>query len=464
MKILIVDKKKLEKKGLVKVSFNEKITESRLVVDGKNEILEIKTLSRDKFSWRYAMLLAREIIFVAKRYGIKKLAIDWDEIVNLNLGEESAVAEVFAINFEMANYEFVKYKTVPKEGWKFVTDIQLVSSNGKVIKEAIARGQLIGIETNACRDLANIPGGDMTPGILVSDIKKAIVGTGIKMKVLEEVEMKKLGMELVLGVGRGSKEKSKFIILEYTGKQEKNPIVLIGKGVTYDSGGLDLKPGNSMLEMSMDMSGGSAVAHAIIAVAKLKIKKRIIGLIPAVENMPSGESFRPGDIIKSMSGQTVEIQSTDAEGRLILADANTYAESFNPALVVNVATLTGAASVALGQRASVIFTNNNLELENNLRELGEKSGDYVWPLPMWEEYEAEIKGTMGDICNIRNQGNTREGGTILGAMFIYQFAKKFPAWAHIDIAPRMTPVFDEFLAKGAAGAPVRLLVKLIENI
>ncbi len=463
MKISIAERKKINDKVFTEISFNEKITESRLVMNGASGVLEIKLPAKEKLNWRQSFLIARQIIFYAKKQGIKKIALDWEKVQALKLGSDLDVAEAFATNFETANYEFVKYKTVPKEGWNFVEEIKVVMDDGKNIKDAMTKGQLIGQETNACRELANIPGGDMTPTILASTIKKAITGTGIKMKIVEEAEMKKLGMNLILGVGRGSSEKSKFIILEYVGKKEKSPIVLIGKGVTYDSGGLHIKLGNGMNEMAMDMSGGAAVAHAIIAAAKLGVKKRIIALIPAVENMPSGESFRPGDIIKSMSGQTVEIQNTDAEGRLILADANTYAERYSPCLVVNVATLTGAASVALGQRASAVFTNNNAKLENELRELGEQSGDFVWPLPLWEEYEAEIKGTIGDICNIRNQGDTREGGTILAAMFIYQFAKKFPAWAHIDMAPRMTPVFDEFLAKGAVGAPVGLLIKMLEN-
>lgn len=302
----------------------------------------------------------------------------------------------------------------------------------------------------------------MTPSILVSSIKAALKGTKIKMKVLEEIDMEKLGMGAILGVGRGSVEKSKFLILEYAGKKEKKPVVLIGKGVTFDTGGINLKPENGLLEMNMDMSGGAAVAYTIIAAARLGIKRRVIGLIPAVENMPSGESLRPGDILTSMSGKTIEVQNTDAEGRLILADAHTYAERYNPALVVDVATLTGAALGALGERASAIFSKDE-KLKKLLLTLGEESGDYVWPLPLWDEYEAEIKGNIGDISNLKSQGNPRYGGAIVGAIFVYQFAKKFPSWVHIDMAPRMTAVFDEFLAKGAAGSPVRLLIKLLER-
>lgn len=447
-------------KNFVKISFSDKIAESRFVAEKGKKALEIKISEKEKNNWRQATLIARKIIFFARKYGLKNIALDWDEINAFKFGTAEETAETFGVNFEMANYEFIKYRQAPKEGWNFVENLQIL--NGEKLINYFKKGKLIGEEINNCRELANIPGGGMTPAVLANSLRSAVRGTKIKLKVLEEKEMQKLGMGAILGVGKGSREKSKFIILEYTGKEEKNPIVLIGKGVTYDTGGLDLKPGNHMADMFMDMSGGAAVAYAIIAAVKLGVRKKIIGLIPAVENMPSGESLRPGDILRSMSGQTIEIQSTDAEGRVIMADANTYAEKYQPRLVVNVATLTGAATVALGERASAILTKDE-KLQDLFLDLGERSGDYVWPLPLWDEYEAEIKGANGDICNIRNQADTRAGGTILGAMFIYQFAKNFSKWIHIDMASRMTPVFDEFLSKGAAGSPVRLLVKLLEK-
>ena len=239
--------------------------------------------------------------------------------------------------------------------------------------------------------------------------------------------------------------------------------MLIGKGVTFDTGGLQVKPGDSMYEMHMDMSGGAAVIHAVALAAKLKIKANIVGLIPAVENSPSGNAVRPGDILKSLSGKTIEILHTDAEGRVILADAITYAKRYYPACVIEVSTLTGAALVALGQQASGLMTPDQ-KFENLMRELGEKSGDYVWPLPLWEEYEDMVKGTFGDIPNISTAGNSRYGGVIAGGMFLREFAKELKCpWAHLDIAPRMTAAPNEFLAKGAAGVPVRLLLKLIEH-
>ena len=213
-----------------------------------------------------------------------------------------------------------------------------------------------------------------------------------------------------------------------------------------------------MLGMNMDMSGGAAVLHTVAAIARLGVKCNLVALVPAVENMPSGSSYRPGDVLRSMSGKTIEVNNTDAEGRIILADALTYAAKYKPSLVVDVATLTGAAMAALGERASALFTTDET-LEKQFRELGELSGDHVWPLPLWEEYDDEIKGTIGDWSNL---GKTRYGGAITAAVFLKQFAVGYP-WVHLDIAPRMTSIEGEFLAKGAAGAPVRLLVKLLEE-
>src|SRR3989338_4872209 len=195
----------------------------------------------------------------------------------------------------------------------------------------------------------------------------------------------------ILGVSCGSDEKPQFIILEYRGgTSNEKPVVMVGKGVTFDTGGLNLKPSDAIYEMHMDMSGGAAVIHAVALAARLGIKRNIIGLVPAVENMPSGSSYHPGDVLKSLSGRTIEVLNTDAEGRIILADAITYAKRYKPQLVVDVATLTGAAMSALGQRCSGLFTRD-IDLANQFRVLGEETGDYVWPMPLWDEYESEIR-------------------------------------------------------------------------
>ncbi|QQS20705.1 MAG: leucyl aminopeptidase family protein [Candidatus Moraniibacteriota bacterium] len=261
------------------------------------------------------------------------------------------------------------------------------------------------------------------------------------------------------GRRKGSAIPPKLILLEYRGAKDvrESPIVFVGKGVTFDTGGINLKPSDAILGMNMDMSGGAAVLHALSLSARLGVRKNLVALIPAVENMPSGSSYRPGDVLRSMSGKTIEVLNTDAEGRIILADALHYAKRYHPRLVVDVATLTGAALVALGERASAIFTRD-AELEKGIRELGELSGDFVWPLPLWEEYDEEIRGTFGDVANI---GRTKWGGAITAAAFLAQFAIGY-RWVHIDMAPRMTAVEGEYLAKGAAGAPVRLLLKIAE--
>lgn len=431
------------------------------IKDAGQKVLSIGIKEPDKINRRKFILLARQVIALARTHRVSKIAFEFSDFTfpKLRMTDEDK-AEVIATNITMANFEFIKYKTEPKEGWSFVEEVTVVTNKAAKIKKAFEKGHIIGKEVNASRALATNPGGEMTPEILAAEAKKAVEGLNVKVEILGEKEMKKLGMGGVLGVGQGSDAESQFIILEYmNGKKSEKPLVLVGKGVTFDTGGLNVKPGDFMYEMHMDMSGGAAVIHTVAAAAKLKLKKNVVALVPAVENMPSGSSYHPGDVLRSMSGKTIEVINTDAEGRVILSDALTYAEKYNPRLVADVATLTGAAVVALGTRASAIFTRDE-KLETLLRKLGEESGDYVWPLPMWEEYEEEIKGTFGDVANT---GKTRYGGAIDGATFLQQFAQNLTSWVHIDIAPRMTTIEGEFLAKGSAGAPVRLLLRLLET-
>ncbi len=412
---------------------------------------------------RKFILIARKIISLAKANKVKRLAINFSDfqIPQLRLSDER-IAEILATNFEMANFEFVDYKTSQEAKSNFVEEIIVCGKISEKVKYGFNKGGIIGKSVNECRVLANTPGGDMTPTKLAEAAIEGVKGLPIRVEILDEKEMEKLKMGAILGVARGSEEKPKFIILEYLPKKNENPIVLVGKGVTFDTGGINLKPETAILEMHLDMSGGAAAIYSVILAARLGIKKNVVALVPAVENMPSGSSYRPGDILTSMSGKTIEVLNTDAEGRLILADALTYAKRYNPKLVVDIATLTGAAIVALGQRASALFTKDE-KLEKLFRELGEESGDYVWPLPLWDEFEEDIKGNFADYANVvaKNPGY-RYAGAIIGAIFLYQFAKDYP-WVHLDIAPRMTSIEGEYLAKGSAGAPVRLLIKLIER-
>lgn len=421
---------------------------------------EKKSLSRRKL-----ILLMRKVVATARQNRIKNLDINWKDIrafvpkdiSNHDLGELSAVA------FVMADYEHVAYKAKPKEGFAKVEAVAVRNTPDEG-KEGFWRGYVIGTEVNAARELSNTPGGDMTPKKLTAAATAAAKGTSVKVTALGRAQMQRLGMGAVLGVAKGSAEEPQFIIMEYRGgPRSQKPAVLIGKGVTFDTGGLQIKGGDHMYEMHMDMSGGAAVIQTLVLAAKLKVKANVVGLIPAVENAPAANAMRPGDILKSLSGKTIEILHTDAEGRVILADAITYAKRYSPAGVVDVATLTGASLIALGTQASALMSNDR-EFEDLILEQGELSGDYVWPFPLWEEYEEMTKGKFGDVPNISTAGNSRYGGVIAGGMFLLQFAKDLGCpFAHLDIAPRMTAAPNEFLSPGAAGAPVRLLLKLVEE-
>ena len=428
------------------------------LADGRRE-MKMCVEDPKKMTRRGFILLVRRIVVSAKAKRMKRLVLSVESLhfKSLPIGNED-LGELCATNMLMAQHAFTEHLAKPKDGFPVIDEI-VIEGADRDFRRGLERGIIIGTETNACRRLANLPGGDMTPSVLANEARRVAAKLPIKVRILGVPEMQKLKMGGVLGVGKGSAFPAKFIVMEYFGgKKGEAPTVLVGKGVTFDTGGINLKPGDSMLGMNMDMSGGAAVIHALAAAARLKVKKNIVVLVPAVENMPSGTSYRPGDILRSMSGKTIQVDNTDAEGRIILADALTYAKRYGPALVVDVATLTGAAVVALGERASALFTQDR-NLEQRLRELGETSGDYVWPLPLWDEYDAEIKGTFGDVSNL---GKTRWGGAITAAAFLKQFADGYP-WVHLDIAPRMTAVEGEYLAKGAAGAPVRLLVKLLEG-
>ena len=466
---LIFAKGSIEKvsKQFVRIKLTDESKGTKRLVREKGvETLEIGAGKPADMNRRKFVILCRSIIQSAKTNGSRKIAIQFDRTPELfkNLRNISAenISQIAAENFEMANFEFNAFKTKPKEGWRVVEEILLCGKSSSSIEKAVKKGQEIGKAVNACRTLSNTPGGDMTPTVLAKAVKAAVKGLPVKVITLGEKEMKKLGMGALLGVAKGSTEAPTFTIMEYKGGKG-NPIVLAGKGVTFDSGGLNLKSSNGIYEMHMDMSGAASVIHAVALAARLRIKKPVIGLIPAVENMPGNNAYRPGDVLKSLSGKTIEVLDTDAEGRLILADALTYAKRFKPSVVIDVATLTGASLTALGLHASALLTRDDA-LAENISDIGESSGDYVWRLPLWDEYEERVKGTFADIKNVPGGSTSRHGGAIDGGMFLWQFAKELGCpWAHLDIAPRMTSAPEDELAKGAAGAPVRLLLRFIEQ-
>jgi leucyl aminopeptidase len=438
--------------------------QTKIVEDQKGTaVIKIAVGKSDDVTRRKLISLARKAVRLAKDYKIKVLSVSFKdfqfrkaEIDDYRLGRLLAEA------FEMANYEFTKYKTPPKEGFSKVETIYVTDATEDA-KRGFKDGLIIAEEVNYSRDLSNMPGGDMTPTVLANAAIKQLKGTKATVTVLGPAEIKKLKMGMILAVDKGSAEPCKFIIVEYwgAGKAKEDPIVLVGKGITFDTGGVNLKPSNSMVGMNQDMSGGAAVIAAVSIAAKLGIKRNVVALVPAVENAISGSATLPGDIVTAMNGKTIEILNTDAEGRLVLGDAFTYAERYSPRLVIDVATLTGAAMVALGKRASALMSNDR-KVEDTLRDLGERSGDYVWPLPLWDEYKADMKGINADYANIQ-PGDRGGAGAILGGIFLSFFAEKFPRWAHLDIAPRMESIPEDNLAKGNAGAPIRLLVRAIET-
>lgn len=460
------------------LSFQEKFPVRKdhtheLVTPSGKKVLIIGVGEKANFNHRKAILAVRRVVQVAKKEKVRSIAINLEDFQTRETQKNrKALAETLAIQLETANFEFTKYKTPPPEGHFLMEETQVFSSKFQGnLREVLSTGQIIGEEINNSRNLSNTPGGDMTPALLAKEAEK-VAGKipSLKTSILDEPEIKKLKMGGILGVAKGSSERPKFIIMEYLrGRKKEKPVVLVGKGVTFDTGGLNLKPEQGIYEMHMDMSGGAAVIHSIAALARLKVKKNIIGLIPAVENMPSGSSYRPGDVLTAMNGKTIEVLNTDAEGRIILADALEYAKKYNPRLIIDVATLTGAAIAALGQRASAIFSND-ARIEQKLIMSGEQTGDYAWALPLWEEYEEDIKGTFGDIAN--SNKNKTGGGAITAAVFLWQFIKNTGPnskqerpvpWAHIDIAPRMTSIEGEYLAKGSAGAPIALLTNFLKK-
>ncbi|MEK7648934.1 MAG: leucyl aminopeptidase [Patescibacteria group bacterium] len=414
---------------------------------------------KEDWTARKLVLAARKLFSHLKGNDTRSITLSLDDFRPRTLSLERT-AEVVATNLEMAQYEFNRFKEKPKDGWFEVQSISYEvkdASKKKSISKALFTGKSIGVHVNAARELANTPGGTMTPVLLAREAKNRGEKCGVKVTVLNEAEMKKLGMHAILAVSKGSSEEAQFIIMEYLkGPKSQKPIVFVGKGITFDSGGLHLKPGNAMDDMHLDMSGGAATIGALCAIAELGLKTNVIGLIAAVENMPSGESYRPGDILTSMSGKTIEVVSPDAEGRVTLADALWYARRYNPRLVVDVATLTGACIIALGHHASALFSPQD-QTAAMLSKAGEECGDYLWRMPLWEEYECGLKGVFGDVLNAPKN---REAGSINAALFLYQWAKDFPAWAHIDIASTMTSASDDNLAKGSTGSATRLFIEV----
>ena len=324
-------------------------------------------------------------------------------------------------------------------------------------KQAAVDGKAIANGAAFMKDLANLPANYCTPSFLAEQAHAiGASDRALKVTVVGETQMRNLGMGALLAVTQGSRQPAKLIVFEYRGGSKgQAPVVLVGKGVTFDSGGISLKPPAAMDEMKFDMSGAASVFGTFVALSQLQLPLNVVGIVPATENLPDGEAVKPGDIVTTMSGQTVEILNTDAEGRLIVCDALTYAEQFKPHSVIDIATLTGACVIALGSHVAGLFTNDDA-LAEELLDAGVFSGDRAWRMPLWDEYQEQIKSPFADIANVGG----REAGSITAACFLSRFTRKF-RWAHLDIAG---VAYRGGKNKGSTGRPVSLLVQyLIDN-
>lgn len=367
------------------------------------------------------------------------------------VSSEEALLNLIGRTLEEQLYTFTQFKSDKPASRKLNKVIALASGNGKALKDAFNLGLATGRGMNFTRDLGNTPPNICHPIWLAEQAKQMAKDYDcIKTEVLDEKQMEKMGMNTILAVGKGSTQPPRLIVMEYRGGKAKDkPYVLVGKGITFDTGGISLKPGEAMDEMKYDMGGSASVFGTMKVIAETKPKINVVAVVAAAENMPDGGASRPGDIVTTLSGQTVEILNTDAEGRLVLCDALTYVKKFDPEAVIDMATLTGACIIALGNHATGMLANND-DLANELLAAGERTGDRAWRLPLWDEYQSQLDSNFADMANIGG----RPAGTITAACFLSRFAKDY-RWAHLDIAGT---AWLSGKAKGATGRPVPLLV------
>ncbi len=413
--------------------------------------------SRDNFSTKKLLKATAAAVRSLTQNNISEASFFLAEAVieNTDIGER---IEQIIIQVSQSIYRSDKLKTDKSENSAQLEHITLnVPERNDLAsgKLAVENGQAIAEGINLARRLSDLPGNICTPSYLSDQAAEIASNYGMKVKVLGEKAMEKLSMGALLSVSRGSRQEAKLITLEHKGGKPKDaPIVLVGKGLTFDAGGISLKPSSAMDEMKYDMCGGASVLGTMLAIARMNLPLNVTGIIPSSENLPDGDANKPGDIVTSMSGKTIEILNTDAEGRLILCDALTYAERFKPAAVIDIATLTGACVVALGAHASGVFSNDDA-LSDELIDAGKAAQDRVWPLPLWEEYDHQLKSNFADMANIGGS----KAGAVTAACFLARYTEDYP-WAHLDIAGT---AWLSGSKKGATGRPVRLLCQFLRN-
>jgi leucyl aminopeptidase len=427
---------------------------------GKGPMKKIMLLGlgkREKFTDESARICAGKATRKARELEIKEFSIL--QFSNLDEGLIEAMTEGIAL----ASYSFDKYKEAKEPATRKIEEVTiLINSDSLRFQSVVEKANLIVEAVNFARDISNLPPNDCPPALLASIAVSLAQDYGMKVRVMDRYELENMGMGGIVAVGKGSNNPPKLIVLEYTGASDpqQKPYLLVGKAVTFDTGGISIKPSEKMDEMKFDKCGGCTVLAIIRAVASMKLAVNVVGIVPSVENMPSATSYRPGDIIRMYNGKSVEVLNTDAEGRMILADALAYGiVTHSPKAVIDLATLTGAAVIALGANVAAVVGSNK-QLIDRLRKLSDRTGEKMWELPLYEEYHEQIKSTYADIKNIGG----RAGGAITAAAFLSNFVNDVP-WVHIDIAG--TAWMQEgtheksYNHKGASGFGVRTLVKLL---
>ena len=413
----------------------------------------VRIQDQDDFGEEDLLKSAKNIIRAIKSIQCGTIVLPLNQFINKKINESTA-SKLFSRVAIDESYVINSLKSDKKTSKKnHMISFQVNKLDGNTIRLGIKEGQAIAEGMNLTKDLGNLPPNICTPTYLASQARKIAKDFKMKSTILNQKQIEKLKMGSFLSVAKGSRVEPKFIIIEHKkGKKLLKPIVLVGKGITFDAGGISLKPGAAMDEMKYDMCGAATVLGVMKTIGLLNLSINVVGLIPACENMPDGLAVKPGDIVKSMSGQTIEILNTDAEGRLVLCDALTYAERYKPETVIDIATLTGACVIALGHHASAVFSKND-NLANDLLEAGNKSIDKAWRMPLWDEYQPLLNSNFADIANIGG----RAAGSITAACFLSRFTKKY-SWAHIDIAGT---AWNSGKDKGATGRPVSLLSQFL---
>ncbi len=475
----LIDEKKLETslKNLEKV-FNIKLSELQrknfLSKDGSeirvskpsgkpDEVIITKLKLNESFNIDYFRNYLAGLIPQLENEELKSLHIFIPkyEAVKKYFDSEEYYYQTFVEGIIFGNYKFDIYKSDKKELKEL--NIFLYADNEKLLKTALNTGLILMSGANFTRNLQNEPAQNLTPEILSKKILSALKEVGVKTKVFDEKEIKRRKMGGLLAVGMGSSNLPRFITLEYSPKvksKKNKTVALVGKGVTFDAGGISIKPAAKMGEMKADMSGAAVVAGTILVAAKTNLPVKIYGIIPAAENMVSGSAMRPGDIVKTASGKTIEVEHTDAEGRMILADGLDYASKLKPDMIIDLATLTGACVVALGEFVGGVFTKDD-KLASDLFKAGQKTFDRVWAMPMWDDYHTLIKSSVADVTN----EGSRWGSAISAAKFLENFVDKKIKWAHIDIAGPTGPyILKNYTKTYMNPFGLRLLFEFLSNL